>query len=759
MRKKSKLKRTLFFLLALMMTSSPLFLSGCFGSSNTGSTTTNVQQTTPSTSGGGGGGTSNNNSNSNLNNNQENRRSLEYEEYDQYFKNYRVTYQTSNTNRNSFNKEIYKQNNELSSSIASSLNSSYGSSAMFSTVDYNIANIPTGSGENNHLLYSSESNYYVTQYTHDGSDYLQYFTHAASINISANRLKIATTLILQGYNAVDENGSKNNEFETQYNSLCSSLLNTDGTAKNDSQFEETLTNLSNGITHLGFTDRDLEQIENFILHYVIGTSNVNSDNALFANCYYENGAVYVKYYANGSSSQRSSAFNKFLTDETYATGYLDDTQQTLQFGLKSDLSGAGDKRLQGLLYYAGNYLASVKSTSQSFITNSLVVDAYDGAYSFLDNAYTESNTYSANTDCPNLTSAIYNKLIKIDSVRNSFNANIWNYDENGVENSENAGNFVIDDAGHVLFSVRLPGFKNYVNTVHKIVSSETSKAPSQTELNSWLLTHGYEYPYKDAETDSYIKYPNIPYTYFADYDNGDMLFDGESGAARMFSGFKLYQNLVLMPQSDVDVESGALFVVRKLVEDETHYADGSTDHSGDFEMTVYLRYYDAATQSYATWTDEETGAITQFYKIGTETIDYNMYYTEDIDEEALENAETDEEIENATSFKANYAPVTFDFSIKEILLSAQVNGSDNESWTLEAFDDGKELCLHNQELVTKDNYGECFREDYTPEGDKVVVYDGKSVGSSSYMELVFYCSRAVPFQFCFYPTVAYAPQS
>ena len=749
MRKKSKFKRVLFFLLALMMTSSPVFLSGCFGNDDSLDLVTDDNSSSQVITGGG-----SNSGGSNQNNNTE-RRSLEREEYDDYFKNYRITYQTGNTSRAGFNEQIYEQNEEISNDIASSLNSSYDSDAMFNTNNYVINDILTGSGENNYLLYLSGDNYYVTRYNYVDSDYLQYFTHVVSINIQANRLKIATTLILQGYDAINENGSKNNEFETQYNSLCSSLLNTDGTAKNNSQFEETLINLSNGITHLGFTDRDLEQIENFILHYVIGTSNVNSDNALFANCYYENGAVYVKYYANGSSSQRSSSFNKFLTDETYATGYLTNSNNNLEFGL----SGSTDMSLQGLLYYAGYYLASVKSTSQTFTTNSIVVDAYDGAYSFLDNAYTESNTYSANTDYPNLTSAIYNKLIKIDTVRNSFNANIWKFDENGVENSENADNLVIDELGHVLFSVRLPGFKNYVNTVHKVVTDKVTKAPNQSELTLWQLTHGYEYPYKDADTGSYIKYPNIPYTYFADYNNNDMLFDGETGAAKMFSGFKCYQDMVLMPQSDVDVESGAIFVVRKLVDDEAHYADGSTDHSGDFEMTVYARYYDSATQSYATWLDEETNTETQFFKIGTEIIEYNQYSVVVTDDVDIEDIDDEGDLEDISSYtELNYAPITFDFSIKDIILSGKINGNEITEWTLEAFSDGHALSEHSQQLVSKDNYGECFREDYTPEGSKVVVYDGQSVGSSSYFELVFSCSRNIPFQFCFYPTVAYAPE-
>ena len=758
MRKKSGLKKFLAFIIAFMMTLSPMFLTGCFWDSS--SNNSNLQpannQTNPSggTTGGAGGSTTNGGTNSQTEE-QETRPSLEYEEYDQYFKNYRVTYQTDKNNRNDFNKQVSTQNLQVAESILTGLNKEYYcNSAMFETSDYNIQSIDVNNGKV--LAYNGTDNLnYNVEFTADEDSYRLYFSHILGeqeINYGKNKLTIAITLILQGYDVLDENDNKSSDFEIEFYSQCNALLNGDS-IKNLDDFE----NLANSVSHLGFTDRDVQQIENFVLHYIIGTTNVQQDDSKFVNCYYDisggNPEIKVKYYA-GDAKYINVKYNKFLTDETYATGYLKNTNNNVEFGL----NGSSDMNLQGLLHYSGYYLASLNENIINFEATKLVVDSYIGDYNEITEKITDVTNYPAGTLIPAVTSAIYNKLIKIDSVRNSFNANVWKYDSYGNKNSENAGNLVIDTDGHVLFSVRLPGFKNFTNTVHKIVNNEVAQAPTQEYLDDWLDEYGYEYPYKDAETGEYIKYPNIPYTYFADYDNGDMLFDGESGAARMFSGFKLYQNLVLMPQSDVDVESGALFVVRKLVEDETHYPDGSTDHSGDFEMTVYVRYYDAATQSYATWTDEETGETTQFYKIGTETIDYNMYITEDIDEEALENAETDEDIENAKSFKANYAPVTFDFSIKDILLSAQINGQDNESWTLEAFDDGRELCLHNQKLVTKYNYGECFKEDKTPEGDKVVVYDGKSAGSSSYFELVFSCSRAVPFQFCFYPTVAYAPK-
>ena len=132
-------------------------------------------------------------------------------------------------------------------------------------------------------------------------------------------------------------------------------------------------------------------------------------------------------------------------------------------------------------------------------------------------------------------------------------------------------------------------------------------------------------------------------------------------------------------------------------------------------------------------------------------------YDEDYDED-YEDME-DGDAENYHNDSKNYTPTTFDFEIKKILLSAVINGAQNSSWTLPAFDDSFELRLHRQTLVNKENFGQYFREDYTPDGNKVVVFDGANVGAPSYIEFVFYCSKDVPFQFCFYPGVAYSPNA
>lgn len=745
MHKKSGFKKILTFLLVLVMSLSPVFLTGCFWGDNSSNVAT--QTTKPSGGSGGNGGNIGGGSN---NSNQEKRTSLSRDQYDDYFKNYRITYQTDNQPRADFNNQIISQNEDIAEGILNNIKDSYTDKSMFYGTDYDIKTIYANNESGPQLIYNNS----IATFTNDNEDYSSYFSHKIdSIQFYEKKLILAITLVLQGYDVLNEDGI-NQEFDNLYATQCNLLLNADGSIKDNDAFN----NLANNVSHLGFTDRDNQQIENFVLHYVIGTDLVKEDDKKFVNCYYDessgNPEIKVAYFG-GDNKYKNSKFNKFLTDETYATGYLVNSNNNLQFGLKSDLDGSDKQSLQGLLYYAGYYLASITNNDNPSNVNSLVIDSYIGDYD-IEEGKVIANKVTDPSTMQSVASAIYDNIIKM-KVRDTFNANVWRYDKYGNIDSPDAGNLVVDEQEHVLFSVRLAGFKNFTSTVHQIVKNQTNSAPSSDDLQNWQDDYGYEYPFKD-DNGNYIKYPNIPYTYFADYDNDDMLFDGVTGVAKMFSGFKCYQNMVLMPQSAVDVQDGAIFITRQLVEDETHYPDGSTDHSGDFEITVYARYYDAETKSFATWINPDTMESSQFYKIGTKVVEYKEYTMLVVDEEAMQNAQNDEDVQNATKKVLNYVPTTFNFSIKDILLSAEIYGVPKSTWTLDPFEDNKGLKLHNQQLVTKYNFGECFKEDVTPEGNKVVVYDGKSVGSSSYFELVFSCSINIPFQFCFYPTVAYAPQ-
>ena len=200
----------------------------------------------------------------------------------------------------------------------------------------------------------------------------------------------------------------------------------------------------------------------------------------------------------------------------------------------------------------------------------------------------------------------------------------------------------------------------------------------------------------------------------------------------MFSGYQNYQNMVLMPQKSVQLESGALFITRDLASGEVQDASGMADGSGDFDISIYLRYYDADSQSFATW--DAVGGTSQFYPLGTKTITYQSYKSDD-------------------NIK-NIVPITLDFSIKDILASATTT-TGSASCVLNPFADTTKISLHKSTLITKQNYGYLYGFVNTPDGNKVVCYNGKAENSPSYLEIVFSSNASSKFQFCFYPTVAY----
>ena len=417
----------------------------------------------------------------------------------------------------------------------------------------------------------------------------------------------------------------------------------------------------------------------------------------------------------------------------------------------------------------------------------LKTDAYDSSIKYFDPSridydfattdysITEEEKHSTsdsdylNSDLKQLFSQkIYEVLIKTKYRNSNFNANFWDYDADGNLLSGDGNKTVvatIDGVQRILYSVRLPYFKNYFNTTFKIVNEVVNSEASFETKTQWELIHGSAYPYDD-------EYPSVPLTYFADYDNGDMLFDGKSSCAKMFSGYQNYQSMVLMPQKTVELDSGALFITRQLAEDEAHFEDGSTDGYGDFELTIYARFYDASTQSYAMWEGED-GTFSEFYIIDTITVLFDAYEEgpeedmeedeepdEDIpdDEEDYEPDNPDDEENDPGAGLTNLTPNVVDFSIKKILKSAFVNGTQVESNLLEGFDENSVLSKHHSTLITKENYGYLFNYVDTPDGKQVVCFDGKKAGAPSYFELVFSCPEDCKFQFCFYPTVAFDPQ-
>ena len=112
MHKKSGFKKILTFLLVLVMSLSPVFLTGCFWGDNSSNVAT--QTTKPNGGNNGNGGNVGGGSN---NSNQEKRTSLARDQYDEYFKNYRITYQTDNKSRADFNYQVTNQKDEIAQKI------------------------------------------------------------------------------------------------------------------------------------------------------------------------------------------------------------------------------------------------------------------------------------------------------------------------------------------------------------------------------------------------------------------------------------------------------------------------------------------------------------------------------------------------------------------------------------------------------------------------------------------------------------------
>ena len=778
-------KRIAYLLIALVMLLSPIF-AGCFGiETNTGSTG-NTSGTTGSlpggTSGGIIGGNTGGNDNNNTTNNEEEPEGIEIsaDDYADYFKNYRITFKPGETERQKFNEEIIEQNNNITSSILHELYEEYGDegTALFSADALNPNSINI---DDKYLVYESENS--IAGYV---EDYDTYFSHAEGIRNSLNnkeesvkwrfarkqdngreleegddieeyfesdwcknRMAIAEIMILSGEEVVNlETEEPYAEFETTYNSYINRYLNADGSINDEEEFNA----LANSITHLGYTEQEVEQLKFFVLYYVIGIELVDADNTRFKNCYYDGNSVVI-----------DNTYNRFLTDETYATGSVDGSNLEFTF---DEVAIDNDKRMEGLLYYAGEYLKAA-SLYNNFVNVRLISPSYLGNYNLWGNL--ESTEVLPENSQP-VAEAIYKSLIateyrhtltvdeKTGQLVNkyNFNGNVWGYGDydDRVVIKVHEGD---EEVERTLFSVRLPYFKNYYNTVHLIVSKLLSKEATEETKQAWIDSHdGEEYPYKE-------EYPSVPFTYFADYDNGDMLYDGSS-ATKMFSGYQSYQSMVLMPQQLVKLSKAAIFVIRERVEDEALYPDGTTDHSGDFDLTVYVRYYDARTQTFAKWI--VNGEESEFYVVETKTIDYEYSGTEVISNNGDETEDqyiTDpDEVdvdESEHTLIPNLKPTTFEISVKDIMKSAIIDGVEVGDYTLEPFDDDTKLSLHNVELVTKENFGNYFKYVDTPDGNQVVCFDGKNeyVLSQSYFEIVFSASQNTPFQFCFYPTVAIQP--
>ena len=298
---KKKNKKWLTLIIALVMFLSPVF-AGCSGGSG-------------GASGGSGGSTGLNNNNNNA---ATYRNEISSDDYDDYFKNYRITYKPGSNQRQDFNAQIVSQTQDAAADILNELKIQYDGSRdedkpLFGLQnDYSLTYVTITVNSTEYFL-AYLSGYSSGTVVFEDAAY-KYFSHKDAIDNWAisdeNRIKscltIAQILILSGHNVVDNvenldadvnksqsvNRNNNSSFETLYNQYCTEFIGTDGKIKSDK--ESQLNALANSINHLGYTDAEAMQLRYFVLNYIVGKDLVTEDNGRFVNCYYDQNTNMVK---------------------------------------------------------------------------------------------------------------------------------------------------------------------------------------------------------------------------------------------------------------------------------------------------------------------------------------------------------------------------------------------------------------------------------------------------------------------------------
>ena len=675
MKKIGKVKRILMILLSLVMIASPVFVSGCFGDYN--SSYNNQDNIDFPISGGGSGDTIPEEQEEQSKYPKENE--LSEDDYSNYFKNYRVTYKPSSVNRKDYDDSIKEQNSQVAEQINTRLilANAYNNGLFSQTLSFIMV------GDKYVSYKKTETDNTVTVSIDD--DYISYFVQTTEeLSFDNDKFMLAEALILSGHYLTSEDASQNT-FASFYDPYRDST--------NTEQILNTTDTYISQINHLGYTDVEIEQLTEYILRYIVGEENINADNELFYNAYYDvNRDEIVKI--------TDSQYTRFLTDQTYLTDLVDKNGNPVE---------CNDK-LEGLMYYAGEYL---KKSSQSKNFNHQELQG-----SISSNFVDASIGYEEGAE---IGSAIYEKLIKTD-YRTSFNANVWGYDQDKDGVADDVVKYKVGSQEYALFSVRLPGFKNYYNRVYfmvrDLICAKVTDENRQSLDDYWKDTHPNmdHYPYSEV-------FPSVPFSYFDDFSSSAMLIDEETSEIVMKnSAYQSYQSFMVMPEQDVYLASAGIILMGPL--------DYDTEEI-EMNLTVYIRYYAAETKSFALW--NQNGETSEFYKVG----DYTLHVNDPDDPYIL----IDED----------------ECTLDDILSSAMIDGTEKGDCFLPAFPQDEEVLTGSDAtLITKDNYGYWFNYVSTPEGKQVVCFDGKSANSQSYLEYIFYTESDLPFMFSFLPVIVYS---
>lgn len=541
------------------------------------------------------------------------------------------------------------------------------------------------------------------------------------------KLELALLLIACGYD-ISPTGTNHNAYTTNCATIDSLRAqyadNVDFYEACDQYVFEKYIKL---IDHSGFTSSEINSIAQFIQDEIIGTSLVDIDNTRFVNVVAYKGGLENIFHSIDEFEGASwyNKYKKFVGEETFASIFDDgtvDALRTAEFYSSTSFSGL-DAATQAVAEDLNNLTRAVQQM--------IVCQAQDFVQD-ADNQITKHSSVSiGGLTGQHLTSAreqLFHRFIDTGS-NNIVCAQSWDVQANKNKNDEvytadfwdlngdNNTTYVVSETYGIptqtlfIFSVRKQYFKNYCNTAYKI-ARQTTKAVADAEYKqNYKAETGLDFGFD-------IKYPVICASFYADYDNSEVLIN-ENGVMNMTTGYRRYQNVVIMPKQTFNLDEFCLFVTRK------------PDASGvvqDFDLTMYVRYYDAASNSFATWS--QGGKETEFYDCGSIKVNpVTQIY--DIDE-----------------------PVYVDS--KTILSTAKINGAEKGNGTLSGFANLPQSNSSNPTLISKHNNSSSFYNFVDlPNGKKAVVYNPSGIEENqrtSYLELIFSTGNENYFQFCLMPT-------
>lgn len=527
------------------------------------------------------------------------------------------------------------------------------------------------------------------------------------------KIQFAITLITAGYDispsgngrSVYENGCAyiDNAFDnpTTQSQGSTGKADVDGVKialRNDAEIksfykdieENLFSQYEKWIDHSGFTASEQQQIANYVCDDVIGTNLVKRDNNRFVNVYTSTDG-YV--YPISKDKYLQGKYTRFLTDDNLFTSFL-----------KYSANGIYDENKVesevGLFKYRINDAGEITSNLQNFMKYLIFAVQNDSH----DPNYELNKDFKFSAPIINVPE-IGNQLFEVYDLDCDGVYHGDKYDANGDGSTtkfitENAS---LTSVGTVMiYSLRLQFYKNYANTALDIV---TSLAEKTTQVEN-----------SDGEMESELVYPRIPACAYANYSCGDLLANDDKSSQNygemfhMKAGYQNYQNMVFMPKKNVTLNS--MWVSFKSNRDSS---------DAGFNIVVYARYYDATTNSYATWT--QNGEETQFYNCGSQTV-------KNYDNDDFEFLEIDTE---------------------SILSSAKIDGEEKGNAVLSPFVNptGMET-FYNTQIITRSSAGGKYYEYIElPDGNRVCVFNETKVPKSqksSYFELIFSTGLANAYQ-------------